>query len=196
QVEAAFQFASEFSSPPLLCGERHCQRMEGFDLGNSPADYTEERVAGREMVLTTTNGTRAIAAVDSARRLLVAALGNLRSVVDAVATEESLCIVCSGTNGEVSNEDVLLAGGIVSQLAAAGDCKLDDSAHLARLHWQNAVSSEGGLENALRESLGGRNLIALGFNSDVQRCAEVDHIRGWVERDSSPGEPCVFSFRT
>lgn len=185
-IDAAQAIARAATIRPLLCGERHCKPIPGFDLGNSPAEYTSQVVASREMVLTTTNGTRAIMAVMSSRRLLVASFLNLSSTIAAISTERQLQIVCAGTNGEVSFEDVLLAGALVDRLvgadAADSESRIDDSARIAWSVWSQAVASDQPLGQTLRLSLGGRNLIAAGYDADIERCARIDTVPGIVER--------------
>jgi 2-phosphosulfolactate phosphatase len=197
QTDRAFQFADELPVRPLLCGERGCQPIDGFDLGNSPAEYTPDVVAGRDMVLTTTNGTRAIDAAAGSRRLLVGSFFNLDATIQAIAGEQQLLLVCSGTNGEISYEDVLLAGAMVQQLTRIdAAASIDDSARIALEGWRQAGirngSSQGSLAKRLRLSLGGRNLNALGMGADIARCAKMNSIDGIVERVS--GDESVFHY--
>ena len=105
----------------LLAGERDGVRIlraqtgsVDFDLGNSPREFTRERVAGRSIAMTTTNGTRALQACRGAQRVLVGSFLNLGAVAEWLARErpESLLIVCSGTHEEAAYEDVLGAGAL------------------------------------------------------------------------------------
>ncbi|QDV41902.1 putative 2-phosphosulfolactate phosphatase [Stieleria neptunia] len=198
-VHAAAQLADQTPIRPLLCGERHCKPIDGFDLGNSPAEYTPERVADRDLVLTTTNGTRAIHAAMRSRRLLAASFLNLNATVAAVRSEPHLQIVCAGTNGQISFEDVLLAGAIIDRLDppalqdSAPSGHLDDSARIAWSAWRQADVNTRPLGQSLAQSLGGRNLIEAGYEADLQRCAQVSTIDGTIER-VDPGE-AVFEFR-
>src|SRR5512142_3182270 len=94
----------------LLAGERNCVRIEGFDLGNSPLEMTGESVGGRQVIMTTTNGTSALAAAASARRVLVASLLN----VDAVARElaegdQEITFLCAGREKRFALEDAICA---------------------------------------------------------------------------------------
>ncbi len=192
----ALQWAEKLSAPPLLCGERQCRPIEGFDLGNSPAEYTPQRVAGRDLILTTTNGTRAIAAAAASRRLLIAAFLNLDATVAAIEQEHHIHLVCAGTHGEVSYEDVLLAGAMVAALTGrCDDFRINDPARIARDTWRalDPVNERLGerLTAALRQSYGGRNLIAAGYEDDVERCANIDTVSGTVQRE----RPCEAVFR-
>ena len=111
-VEEARKVAAGTGS--LLGGERNCKRLEGFDFGNSPAEYTQSRVANKEITLTTTNGTRALMACLGAEQILIAAFTNLTAVANAIAGHPKVNIVCAGTNGEITLEDALLAGALAS----------------------------------------------------------------------------------
>src|ERR1700722_10394445 len=99
----------------LLCGERDSRLIAGFDLDNSPASYTRERVAGKTLILTTTNGTRAL--LEAARgnsTVYCAALLNRAAIVERlVAAKGDAFILCAGNEGALSFEDTLCAGAIV-----------------------------------------------------------------------------------
>ena len=97
----------------MLGGERRGKRIEGFDLGNSPAEYTPEAVGGRRVFITTTNGTRALHHARLARRVVVGAFVNLSAVVASVRDEPRVDILCAGTDGSETREDILAAGAIV-----------------------------------------------------------------------------------
>ena len=173
---------SPLNSKPLLCGERHCQPIDGFDFGNSPADYVRSTVGDRRLVLTTTNGTRAIVRNESARQMLAVSFLNLSATAKAVANANTVHLVCAGTNGSVSGEDVLLAGAIVEKLASKHPLvELCDSSRLAKSFWNNNADSLS-LEVRLKQSLGARNLIQLGMGSDVGLCAAVDQTNVLVRR--------------
>ncbi|SRR6056297_1799210 len=194
----AMQWAENPSERPLLCGERQCKPIEGFDLGNSPAEYTPQRVAGRDLILTTTNGTRAVAAAAASQRLLIAAFLNLDATLAAIEHEHHLHLVCAGTHGEVSYEDVLLAGAMVDVLLRRfDDFRINDPARIARDAWRaldpDTERLTERLTAALRQSYGGRNLIAAGYEDDVERCASIDTVSGIMQRET-PGE-AVFRYR-
>ncbi|MBL8763909.1 MAG: 2-phosphosulfolactate phosphatase [Phycisphaerae bacterium] len=169
------------SLPPgtcLLGGERGGVRIPGFDLGNSPAEYSAARVAGRAIAFTTSNGTRAVevARRSGAARILVGCLNNRRAVADALAREDRpICLLCAGTNGRLSLDDVLAAGAIVDRMCTGGlSAFSDDTPRLCRDLWRHAVSAADGLASSLAESSGGRGLTAIGFADDVRSCAEID----------------------
>ena len=181
-IESAKKLAGSMTPRPLLCGERQCKKIAGFDLGNSPREYTRERVDGKRLILTTTNGTRAIEAARTARRMIVASFANLFAVVETLQNESGLSLVCAGTNGEVTYEDVLLAGAIADGcLEKTPDSPHDDSTRIALAAWREG-RKDGSLLSALAKSQGGRNLVNVGYANDLDACAELNSVRGYAER--------------
>ena len=167
----------------LLAGERQGLPIEGFDLGNSPVSFTEERCRGRSLVMTTTNGTRAILASLDADRVLVASFGNVRATASEVlASGMDLHVVCSGTDGLISWEDTLLAGAIIQRvqgLLASFDPPLplgNDGALIAFDLWQRlGIGNDGtGLADALRRGRGGRRVAELGLDADIVEASRLD----------------------
>jgi 2-phosphosulfolactate phosphatase len=170
----------------VLGGERGGKPIAGFDLGNSPAEYSPVRVGGRSVFMTTTNGTRALHHARLARRVLVGAAVNLAAVVASVQDEPRVDILCAGTGGQETLEDILCAGAMVERLTqAAGDAwQLNGAAQSAAREWRLLV---GKAELAhrpvveqfaltLRDTLGGRNLIEVGLDSDLPDCAAIDRL--------------------
>jgi 2-phosphosulfolactate phosphatase len=108
----------------LLAGERQGLPIEGFDLGNSPGDFTSDVCRDKTLVMTTTNGTRAILASREADRVYIAGFTNLRATSDEISVQflkkdhgHTVHIICAGTEGHVSLEDSLLAGALTTQIA-------------------------------------------------------------------------------
>ncbi len=181
-IDEARRLAADAGPAALLGGERGGVRISGFDLGNSPLEYSAARVAGRTIVITTTNGTAALAAARGAREILIGAIVN-RSAVAAVirglaGAGEHVHLVCAGTEGCVSAEDVLAAGAILDAAGvdAAGDT-LDASAQGALASFRR-VAAGGDVPAALvaefRRSPGGANLVALGMEADLPAAAAID----------------------
>lgn len=171
----------------LLGGERRGLAPEGFDLGNSPRDYTRERVGGKTIVFTTTNGTRAIHAASGAAAVLVGALVNLDATAARAArlatdlasrspeAPPSIHIICAGTNAEETEEDILCAGAFVDRLAPYGAPHEDDRETADALAaWRAASATPDSLLDALRASRGGRNLIALELARDITDAAKLN----------------------
>ncbi|QDS93726.1 putative 2-phosphosulfolactate phosphatase [Roseimaritima multifibrata] len=161
----------------LLCGERNCQPILGFDLGNSPAEYDRETVQGKTLCLTTTNGTKALQAAQPFEKILTASFTNAAAVVAALPhSNQPIHIICAGTDGSITGEDTLLAGRIVDACCKSFGAKIDnDSAEIARRYWLQDEQGQS-LAERLRQSQGGRNLDRLGFGADIQRCAASDTI--------------------
>jgi 2-phosphosulfolactate phosphatase len=118
----------------VLCGERESEHIEGFDLDNSPASFTPETVAGKTLIMATTNGTRAMRAVSGATSVRAAALVNRSAVADALAHEEGdVFIVCAGESGGFAFEDAIGAGALVDALLTSiADVELRDVAPVLR----------------------------------------------------------------
>jgi 2-phosphosulfolactate phosphatase len=149
----------------VLGGERQAVRIPGFDLGNSPREY--EEAAGETLVLSTTNGTRAVVtAAQRCERVFVASLLNLSAVVEAArAAGEDVVVVCAGVQGTLALDDAFVAGRIVELL---GWERTDAAEAAARL-----VSTWSGAEEAFRASKSGRNLMenAPELEPDLPFCA-------------------------
>lgn len=174
--------------PALLGGERGGTRVPGFDLANTPAEYTPEAVAGRPVVFTTTNGTAALLLARPAERVLVGSLANMSRIIAELAEHRlPVRILCAGGRGEVSGEDVLAAGALVAGLIAAGrNLGRDDSARLALALW-HATAPES-LAPAMAGYCGGRSLIRLGLQDDIQWCAQCDRLPVLPEYDPTTGQ--------
>jgi len=166
----------------LLAGEREGVRIQptltggvAFDLGNSPREFTRASVRGRTVVMTTTNGTRALRACTGARKVMLGSFLNL-SATSAFIEQEApahLLLVCSGTQEEAAYEDVLGAGGLCEALwpKYAGKA-VSDSALVARRLFE---IEQGDLTAALARTRNGRRLSAMPeLREDVPFCAQRD----------------------
>ncbi len=177
QIESARQLARSGQPPLLLCGERHCVKIPGFDLGNSPFEYTDETVHGRQLVFSTTNGTVAVEAAEPAQQVALGSLLNRAAVVQWILAQPPapIWIICAGTDGQIAHEDVLAAGAIAELLCQAGCSVLNDSAQLALDAWRQVAQPHSLLER-LRSARGGRNLIESGFADDVDFASRLDSL--------------------
>jgi 2-phosphosulfolactate phosphatase len=164
EVEEARALRDELGEG-ILGGERHAVTIPGFDLGNSPREYVEP--AGSTLILSTTNGTRAVvAAARRCKRVYVASLLNLAAVVDtAREAGEDVVVVCAGVKGTLALDDAFVAGRIVEHL----DWERTDAAEAAA----RLASTWGGPEEALRASKSGRNLVenAPHLEDDIPFCS-------------------------
>ena len=170
---------------PIVCGgERGGERIEGFDLGNSPREYVPDLVAGKRVLFTTSNGTRALHHAQLAERVLVACLANLWATIDLLNEAEGVDILCAGSGGAVTREDVIAAGAYVERLTETSAASLDDSALVALDAWLAATAgidrrtpeATERLARSLAEGRHGRHLISLGYAEDLSLCAAVDSV--------------------
>lgn len=173
EVEEARELAGGMrAGRVLLGGERDGAPLPGFDLGNSPREYTPELCRRNTLVLTTTNGTRALLRTAEAERTLLAAFVNYSAVCEQLRQEaRPVHIICAGTDGAITLEDTLLAGALVDFLCEAGEVQLNDSARLA---WDCFENHGKVLQGALELSQGAANLRRLGYDEDIQAAARVD----------------------
>ncbi len=116
-VQKAAQAGSSF----LTAGERNGEKVEGFDLGNSPQEFSEEVVKGRDIVMTTTNGTKAISLSEGAKNIYIASYRNISAVVQELQQQpEDIVLFCSGWKDQVNLEDTLFAGEVIYQVSGSG----------------------------------------------------------------------------
>jgi 2-phosphosulfolactate phosphatase len=172
-LEAAMAAAAGLPrSQVLLGGERGGEPIPGFDLGNSPLEYTPARVGGRTIVLTTTNGTTTMKRATLARAAAVAALLNVHAAAEwALARRDDVTVLCAGDVGALSLEDAVCAGLLVQRmrLRAAG-LELTAAALLAlRL----AEYYGARLAEVRQHSRWARRLAAGGHGDDIDACLQV-----------------------
>jgi len=156
----------------LLCGERKGEKVEGFDFGNSPREFTPEAVGGKRLVMSTTNGTRAIRIAQDGARLLACAFTNLSASARAVASDDRVVLLCAGRADRFSLDDALCAGHLIAKVieAAESEPELNDAAKAARM----LASSRKPTRKFLAETWSGRALADIGLGDDLEVCAQVD----------------------
>lgn len=157
-----------------LCGERDGNPISGFHFGNSPFEYRAKAVHGHTLIMTTTNGTRAIHQASGAAVLALGSMLNASAVAaDVRESGHDLTLVCAGTRGRFTIEDVLTAGAIIDALGLSG-LGMDDLSMLAldyyRLH-------AGDLAVALDSCAHAQYLIDAGYGNDVEYCMRKDSLR-------------------
>ncbi len=164
-----------------LVGERHGFPPEGFDWGNSPADFRQ--ATGLKLVMTTTNGTRAIVQSAQAGAVWIGAFRNLEAVAKQVAAwrDGSVYLIAAGTGPNVGLEDLFAAGALCERLGVSDQ---NDSTRLATAAWQTTADN---LSNALRQTDNGRTLIRNRLAADIDWAAQRDTTRvvprcqaGWI----------------
>jgi len=166
----------------LLAGERDGVRISAalaggtnFDLGNSPREFTKEKVAGKTIVMTTTNGTRALRSCAHAKTVLIGSFLNLQATTDFIlrASPKNLLLICSGTYEQTAYEDVLGAGALCELLSEAlGKAQVSDSTKMAAELYSVAKKD---LLAAASSSRNGTRLSSLPeLRDDVPFCVQRD----------------------
>ena len=158
-----------------LGGERGGTPIPGFDFGNSPDEYTPETVAGKTLLFTTTNGTKAI--LRCRGTVILACFLNAQAVVERLLRDrpETVSIVCAGTDGQYTEEDLLLAGLLADRITLRdGEYKLNVQAEVSREQWRERRYKP--LVELLKESRGGVNLRKVKLTKDVVDAAKIDSL--------------------
>jgi 2-phosphosulfolactate phosphatase len=175
EVQQAISISEQFPRALLLlAGERNGRRIEGFDLGNSPKEFKSETVAGKTIVMTTTNGTKALLWCEGAEKIYILSLLNLRSVTQSLRNcDKDIVVVCSGQDGEESLEDTVCAGLLIEKLSdlVADQVQLTETAQAARALAQRHKVD---LAAMLQHSPHGKTLKHIGFADDLEICSRVN----------------------
>ncbi len=171
---AAMNAARSFDHPKLLCGEENCLPPAGFDLGNSPGAFGQAH-AGQTLFMSTTNGCKAILAAQKAARLCIGALVNASAACRcAVEAGLPVTLLCAGTNGQIAMEDLVGAGAVLDALdRQSGFAAESDRVPIALNLFRGARSN---LSRVLRESTGGKNVIAADLEPDIDIAARLDSL--------------------
>jgi 2-phosphosulfolactate phosphatase len=155
----------------LLAAERNGEVVDGFDFGNSPFAYASDKVQGKVVVLTTTNGTHAINESRTARRVVIGSFLNLTALSQWLASQPfDVLLLCAGWKNKFNLEDTLFAGAVVHQLKNDG-YKLDDSAIGAEDLY---VAGKHDLNEYLKKTSHSERLKKLGIEEDIRFCLNVD----------------------
>jgi len=174
-VEEASRLANTLGrGEVLLCGERRSLPIEGFDLGNSPAEFTPERVGGKTLVMTTTNGTAAMVSAQSADRVLIGSFTNLAAVAGELAqTGAEPVLICCGREGRFGLEDAVCAGRLIRELETSlpeVDWQLNDGARAALA----LSAAEPDLRSLFSHTAAGLQLVEAGLEPDLDFCAQMN----------------------
>jgi len=174
----------------LLGGERQGKRIDGFDLGNSPQEYTPERVAGKTILFSTTNGTKAMHRTMLAKTVLPVCFLNAQAVVEFVLQGiDSIHVLCAGTDGHMTEEDLYLAGLLVKRIQQNTHHRfqLNAQAVATQETWERLFEkkpiSQKKLASCLYQSRGGKNLCNIGLKSDIDIAACIDSVPHVVKLD-------------
>ncbi|HAA33821.1 MAG TPA: 2-phosphosulfolactate phosphatase [Firmicutes bacterium] len=204
-VQEALELKKRKHQNYLLGGEVEGHHQETFDLGNSPLEYRGSIIKNKGIIFTTTNGTRTLLKLESARKILICALLNAKTVGEwLVAQKNDLVLCCSGTRGNYSPEDFLTAGRLAADLQARNkDFFFSDLAVAAACFYKNAVkhkNNKKAVVKLLEQSDNGRRLLEAGQKQDIDFCSREDIFRllpfyekGSVKAAKIPGAPASIS---
>ena len=190
-IETAIKLRRSFpDGSTFLGGERQGKRIEGFDLGNSPNEFQSENVKGKRIIVTTTNGTVAINAARKYPHLFLAGFVNAGTVVDRLSSFDNIDIICSGSDGQYTEEDLLLAGLLVERLCRRSMENLSPphfslpslnvQAVTARENWTQCFPRENpsadDLCTQLKKTRGAKVMLALGIDAEILVASQLDSL--------------------
>lgn len=172
EVEDCLKYAKDGF---LLAAERNGEVVEGYDFGNSPFSYTPEKVGGKTVVLTTTNGTKALhLARKRAHQVVIGSFLNLQSLCDWLrGQDKNVLLLCAGWKDQFNLEDTLFAGAVVNELRQ--DFTHFDDASVAAEDLYLLAKND--LRNYLRKSSHSNRLIQLNIEEDVKFCLELNRCK-------------------
>lgn len=172
-VDEAVEIAGKDRKIHMLGGERNALKIQGFDFSNSPLEYNKEKVKGKTLVMTTTNGTRAIKASSKAKHIIIGAMINARAVTKKlIELGDDIVIVNSGTNGEFSIDDFLCSGYIISILKREFEVNLSDIATTALYIYEN----NSNIDSFIKYANHYKKIEELGLHKDLEYCCQKDII--------------------
>lgn len=180
-IEGARELQLKLGNGSVMGGERGGKKVDGFQCGNSPPEYTREMIAGKSLILATTNGTVAMEQCRKSKAILIGAFVNLGAVAHRVADEAQVTILCSGTDGFVTSEDVLFAGALTEIMTTQRPgLEIKDEAKVAHGHWQSTQlqmrQNNKSLADFMRTARGGKNLVRIGHDADIVFSSQIDTI--------------------
>jgi 2-phosphosulfolactate phosphatase len=174
EIEEVIRMSKNYEKDSfLLCGERNTQPIDGFHLSNSPLEYTKEQVAGKTLLITTSNGTRAVKRAADAREVLICSLVNVDAVAEYLTgKEEDVIFICAGTAGKFSLDDIVTAGAVINRLKeTVGTVELDDLSVVAAAMYE---MSKDDLHGLLKDCLHYKRMVELGLVQDIAYCLTLN----------------------
>ncbi len=177
KVETARNLAAKLRDRSvLLCGERNEMIVDGFDLSNSPIEYTNDRIRDKTIVFTSTNGAQLFDFARHAAQVLVGAFVNVRALSEHLDRfETDVTLLCAGKTGRIGLEDVVCGGMIVDHLVkrATNPVELNDGAIAARILYLHYAAN---ITEMLYQASHGKRLIEIGQEHDLKICGSVDAV--------------------
>lgn len=167
---ATVEEAKEYQSNGFMAAaERNGEMIEGFELGNSPFGYMNNKVKGKTIAISTTNGTQAIEASRKASKIIVGSFLNLEVVCEYLAAQKkNVILVCAGWKNKFNMEDTLFAGAVVEKLTTENGFNIDCDSALASKHLYNIAKND--LYEFLSTSSHRNRLARLDLERDIQYC--------------------------
>jgi len=159
----------------MLCGEKDGRKIDGYQLGNSPMEYSRGVVDGKTLIMNTTNGTKAVARAALAKRILIGCFLNAKAVVEQLHDSEGeIIIVCAGWKSRLSLEDMLCAGLIIDRLCdGVLQPGASDGAKLAHVLFKEY---ENNIEGAVSQSNHAQRLQDIAHPNDISYCSQIDQL--------------------
>ncbi|MBD7910897.1 MULTISPECIES: 2-phosphosulfolactate phosphatase family protein [Clostridium] len=170
-VEEAFEMRKRLGKENcILGGERRAVRIDGFDLSNSPLEYTKEQVFGKTIIITTTNGTRTLTNCTAADKIFVGCMLNARALANRLMeVNKDLVIVNAGTNGQFSMDDYICTGLIINEIKKINNnVELTDIAFTAEKLYEESTNVLEYISNARHYNV----MINLGLEKDINYCVQ------------------------
>ncbi|MCB2361843.1 2-phosphosulfolactate phosphatase family protein [Clostridium estertheticum] len=172
-VEDASEIVKNSKEEFMLGGERNALKIEGFYYSNSPLEYTRKSIEGKTLVMTTTNGTKAIKGCIGASNILIGAMLNAKAVASRIVSlNKDVVIVNAGTYGEFSIDDFLCSGYIIDNILKLVEADLSDIAVTSNYIYKNNED----ILNFIKYANHYKTIMKLGLSADLEYCCQKDII--------------------
>jgi 2-phosphosulfolactate phosphatase len=160
----------------LVASERNSDPLAFADFGNSPLDFLNTKLLGKEIVLSTTNGTKSIAAANNSQKVIIGAFINLSSLAQyLIQNEQNVTILCSGWKGVFNLEDTVFAGALSDLLSQSGNYQQGNDGAVAALALWKSVESDFITKMLLSEAA--KRLLSKGLKKEIEYCFKVDQVK-------------------
>lgn len=170
-IEEAFHIKNKLKEDVVLGGERQAKKIEGFDFSNSPLEFTKDKVEGKTVVMSTTNGTRALTLSSKGERVFIASVLNAKAMAQKlVSLNMDIILVNAGTNGAFSTDDFICSGYIISEIMKEKKAVLTDIAKVAKEIYENNKDIRKYIEGATHYEV----LKSLNLEADIDYCSTKD----------------------
>ncbi|MBU3156249.1 2-phosphosulfolactate phosphatase family protein [Clostridium estertheticum] len=172
-VEDASEIVRNSKEEFMLGGERNALKIEGFHYSNSPLEYTRKSIEGKTLVMTTTNGTKAIKGCSGASNILIGAMLNAKAIASRIVSlNKDVVIVNAGTYGEFSIDDFLCSGYIIDCILKLAQTELADIAVTSHYIYKNNED----IHNFIKYANHYKTIMKLGLSADLEYCCQKDII--------------------